>query len=87
MMRLSVLSILHDPFVSTEWWILEDFRVQHSLEKGQSQGSEGAIMDLMLITSVRASLMMVQWLRICLAMQGTRVQSLVWEDFTCCGAT
>ena len=30
---------------------------------------------------------MVQWLRICLPMQGTRVQALVWEDPTCCGAT
>ena len=34
----------------------------------------------------RASLV-VQWLRICLPMQGTRVQALVWEDPTCCGAT
>ena len=29
----------------------------------------------------------VQWLRICLAMQGTLVQFLIWEDPTCCGAT
>ena len=28
-----------------------------------------------------------QWLRICLLMQGTRVQALVWEDPTCRGAT
>ena len=34
----------------------------------------------------RASLM-AQWLRICLPMQGTWVQSLVWEDPTCRGAT
>ena len=33
----------------------------------------------------RASLV-VQWLRICLPMQGTWVQFLVWEDPTCCGA-
>ena len=34
------------------------------------------------------SLMAVmQWIRICLPMQGTRVQSLVWEDFTCHRAT
>ena len=26
---------------------------------------------------------MVQWLRVNLPMQGTQVQSLVWEDFTC----
>ena len=31
--------------------------------------------------------LVVQWLRICLPMQGTRVQSLVWEDSTCCGTT
>ena len=31
--------------------------------------------------------LVVQWLRICLAMQGTLFQSLVWEDPTCLGAT
>ena len=31
--------------------------------------------------------LMVQWLRICLPMQGTRVRFLVQEDFTCLGAT
>ena len=34
----------------------------------------------------RASLV-VQWLRICLPMQGTRVRALVWEVPTCRGAT
>ena len=34
----------------------------------------------------RASLV-TQWLRTHLPMQGTRVQALVWEDPTCCGAT
>ena len=29
----------------------------------------------------------VQWIRICLPTQGTQVQSLVWEDPTCHGAT
>ena len=33
----------------------------------------------------RASLV-AQWLRICLPMQGMRVQALVWEDPTCHGA-
>ena len=32
-------------------------------------------------------LLVVQWLRICLPMQGTRVRSLVWEDPTCRRAT
>ena len=31
--------------------------------------------------------LVVQWLRICLPMQGTLVRSLVREDPTCCGAT
>ena len=37
-------------------------------------------------TTHRASLV-AQWLRICLPMQGTRVQALVWGDPTCRGAT
>ena len=32
------------------------------------------------------SSLVVQWIRNCLPMQGTRVQFLVWEDPTCCGA-
>ena len=31
--------------------------------------------------------LVVQWLRICLPMQGTQVQTLVQEDPTCRGAT
>ena len=31
--------------------------------------------------------LVAQWLRIRLPVQGTRVQALVWEDLTCCGAT
>ena len=31
--------------------------------------------------------LVVQWLRVCLPMQGTRVRALVWEDPTCRGAT
>ncbi|KAJ8793530.1 hypothetical protein J1605_019364 [Eschrichtius robustus] len=31
--------------------------------------------------------LVVQWLRICLLMQGTRLRALVWEDPTCRGAT
>ena len=33
------------------------------------------------------SSLVAQWLRICLPMQGTRVQALGWEDPTCHGAT
>ena len=31
--------------------------------------------------------LVVQWLRLCLSMQGTPVWSLVWKDITCCRAT
>ena len=31
--------------------------------------------------------LVVQWLRICLAMQGTQLLSLVLDDLTCLGAT
>ena len=41
---------------------------------------------LLKITSMWTCLV-VQWIRICPPMQGTQVQSLVWEDFTRCGAT
>ena len=30
--------------------------------------------------------LLVQWLRICLPMQGTQARALVWEDPTCRGA-
>ena len=35
---------------------------------------------------VLGTFLVVQWKRICLPMQGTWVQSLVWEDPTCRGA-
>ena len=45
---------------------------------------------LMLLVSYQKShgaSLVVQWLRIHLPMQGTRVRALVWEDPTCRGAT
>ena len=44
------------------------------------------IREIQVKTTVRTSLV-VQWLRIHLPMQGTRVRALVWEDPTCRGAT
>ena len=35
---------------------------------------------------VSGTSLVAQWLRICLPVQGTQVQSLVWEDYTCPGA-
>ena len=40
----------------------------------------------LMIKISRASLV-VQWLRVCLLMQGTQVRALVWEDPTCRRAT
>ena len=37
--------------------------------------------------STNGASLVVQWLRICLPMQETRVRALVWEDPTCRGAT
>ena len=35
---------------------------------------------------VTANSLVIQWLRVCQPMQGPWVQSLVWEDSTCCRA-
>ena len=37
--------------------------------------------------SLMGASLVVQWLRISLPMQETRVRSLIWEDPTCCGVT
>ena len=37
--------------------------------------------------SIKTASLVVQWLRICLPIQGTQVRSLVQEDSTCCKAT
>ncbi|KAJ8780568.1 hypothetical protein J1605_011483 [Eschrichtius robustus] len=47
---------------------------------------QGSNPDVLKINKYRASLV-VQWLRIRLPMQGTRVRALVWEDPTCRRAT
>ena len=44
------------------------------------------IREVQIKTTMRTSLV-VQWLRIRLPMQGTRVRALVWEDPTCRRAT
>ena len=43
--------------------------------------------DKPILTDNSGASLVAQWLRICLLMQGTRVQALVWEDLTCHGAT
>ena len=41
----------------------------------------------MLIKILPMTSLMVQWIRTCLLMQGTQIQSLVWEDSASQGAT
>ena len=48
---------------------------------------EGKMREITLLKSKEGASLVVQWLRICLPMQGTRVRALVWEDPTCRGAT
>ena len=43
--------------------------------------------DVLLNSSNWGTFLIVQWIRIFLPMQRTRVQSLVWEDLTCLRAT
>ena len=43
--------------------------------------------DVMLFKEYPRASLVVQWLRICLPMQVTRVRALVWEDPTCRRAT
>ena len=45
------------------------------------------VIQIIIKRTYRGASLVVQWLRICLLMQGTRVRALVWEDPTCHGAT
>ena len=44
-------------------------------------------MDRIYVLKTIGTSLVVQWLEIRLPRQGTQVQSLVWEDATCHGAT
>ena len=46
-----------------------------------------AIIKKLQTINAGGAFLVAQWLRICLPMQGTQVQALVWEDPTCRGAT
>ena len=60
-------------------------------EKRLSFNSQGTVAKSTSLNSVLklepGASLVAQWLRICLPMQGTRVQALVWEDPTCLRAT
>ena len=63
---------------------MEDLKMANKLIKSYSASL--VIREIQIKTTRRASLV-VQWLRICLPMQGTQVRALVWEDPICRGAT
>ena len=70
-----------------------DLPIQHNFEQKYTNTIEKPnplsykTTDTALQNYHRGTSLVAQWLRICLPMQGTQVQSLVWEDPTCLGAT
>ena len=66
---------------------MDKFFEKYNLPKLTQQETENLNGHISIkVTELRAFLV-VQWLRTHLAMQGMLVQSLVWEDPTCYGAT
>ena len=65
-------------------------KIQEIFNKDLEELKSKQTMMSNIINEIKNSLgasLMVQWLRICLPMQGTQVRALVWEDPTCRGAT
>ena len=62
------------------WWLT--FNSFHIKVKSAPVPPQSTLRDIN--TTSRTSLV-VQWIGICLSMQGTQVWSLIWEDFTCHG--
>ena len=58
-----------------------------SLSSAPLWGSQIILAILAIQECLVGTSLVVQWLRIRLPMQGTRLRSLVWEDATCRGAT
>ena len=72
---------------------MEEYVTVIKITKGTTVWSKGKFSDesqrifpLKGSKELMGASLVTQWLRICLPMQGTRVQALVWEDPTCRGA-
>ena len=69
------------------WWVSVPYfateRARTVRERSEQMYVLGGLNDNL----CEGASLVVQWLRICLPMQGTRVRALVWEDPTCHGAT
>ena len=61
--------------------------VSHETEKNEGKVMRDRRPGVNRISKVDSLGLVIQWLRTCLAMQGTPVRSLVQEDPTCDGAT
>ena len=72
------MSISFDPWFL--WWLT--FNSFHSKVKSAPVPLQSTLRDIN--TTSRTSLV-VEWIGICLPLQGTQVWSLIWKDFTCHG--
>ena len=65
-------------------WIQEDLWLSPQQYKNNNHDYwTETLQPVLYIQEVVRTSIVVQWLRICLPMQGTWVQSLLWEDSTC----
>ena len=83
------ISLLYGPTLTS----IRDYWKKHMITVGESASSSYCSCNFSVrwtffqIQSLKEDFLVVQWLRICLPIQGTQVWSLVREDSTCPGAT
>ena len=65
----------------------QDKNTEEELSKVELSNLPDKEFMAMTIKMLRGTSLVVQWLRIHLPMQGTRVRAVVREDPICCGAT
>ena len=83
----TVLSIVGTMMSRRQAWFLPWKSLDSIVGEKRSRVSIYNAWNFPWIKSYRWTSLVVQWLRIRLPMQGTRVQALVWEDPTCRRAT